>query len=178
MPVTVYESYTRVCLFNLLRLNIPGGLEMEIVLSRTDNPALQLEKTVPLSQGHCLYLDKINSEANFSLYTAAAKSLQSYLTLCDPIDSSPSGSPVPGIHQAENIGVGWGFLLQCIKVKSESEVAQSCPTLSNPVDRTQSVSSVTQSCLTLCDPMNRSTPGFPVHHQLPEFTQDSRPSSQ
>ena len=32
-------------------------------------------------------------------------------------------------------------------------------------------SSVIQSCLTLCDPMNRSTPGFPVHHQLPEFTQ-------
>ena len=38
---------------------------------------------------------------------------------------------------------------------------------------TQSVqfSSVTQSCPTLCDPMNRSTPGRPVHHQLPEFTQ-------
>ena len=32
-------------------------------------------------------------------------------------------------------------------------------------------SSVAQSCLTLCDPMNCSTPGFPVHHQLPEFTQ-------
>ena len=32
-------------------------------------------------------------------------------------------------------------------------------------------SSITQSCLTLCDPMNRSTPGFPDHHQLPEFTQ-------
>ena len=32
-------------------------------------------------------------------------------------------------------------------------------------------SSVTQSCLTLCNPMNRSTPGLPVHHQLPEFTQ-------
>ena len=30
---------------------------------------------------------------------------------------------------------------------------------------------VTQSCLTLCDPMNRSTPGLPVHHHLPEFTQ-------
>ena len=30
---------------------------------------------------------------------------------------------------------------------------------------------VAQSCPTLCDPMNRSTPGFPVHHQLPEFTQ-------
>ena len=32
-------------------------------------------------------------------------------------------------------------------------------------------SSVTQSCPTLCDPMNRSTPGLPVHHRLPEFTQ-------
>ena len=32
-------------------------------------------------------------------------------------------------------------------------------------------SSVAQSRLTLCDPMNGSTPGLPVHHQLPEFTQ-------
>ena len=32
-------------------------------------------------------------------------------------------------------------------------------------------SSVAQSCPSLCDPMNHSTPGLPVHHQLPEFTQ-------
>ena len=32
-------------------------------------------------------------------------------------------------------------------------------------------SSGAQSCPTLCDPMNRSTPGLPVHHQLPEFTE-------
>ena len=32
-------------------------------------------------------------------------------------------------------------------------------------------SSIAQSCPTLCDPMNCSTPGLPVHHQLPEFTQ-------
>ena len=32
-------------------------------------------------------------------------------------------------------------------------------------------SSVTQSCLTFCNPMNHNTPGLPVHHQLPEFTQ-------
>ena len=40
-------------------------------------------------------------------------------------------------------------------------------------DKTSSVqfSSVPQSCLTLCDPKNDSTPGLPVHHQLPEFTQ-------
>ena len=36
---------------------------------------------------------------------------------------------------------------------------------------TGQVSSVAQSCPTLCDPMNRSTPALPVHHQLPEFTQ-------
>ena len=35
----------------------------------------------------------------------------------------------------------------------------------------KSVSSVAQSWPTLCNPMNRSTPGLPVHHQLPEFTQ-------
>ena len=33
------------------------------------------------------------------------------------------------------------------------------------------LSSVAQSCPTLCNPMNHSTPGLPVHHQLPEFTQ-------
>ena len=38
-------------------------------------------------------------------------------------------------------------------------------------------SSIAQLCPTLCDPMNRSTPGLPVHHQLPEFT-ETRPSSQ
>ena len=37
--------------------------------------------------------------------------------------------------------------------------------------RSDQIRSVAQSCLTLCDPMNHSTPGLPVHHQLPEFTQ-------
>ena len=36
------------------------------------------------------------------------------------------------------------------------------------------IRSVAQSCPTLCDPMNRSTPGLPVHHQLPEFTRKDR----
>ena len=47
--------------------------------------------------------------------------------------------------------MGCHFLLQCMKVKSESGVTQSCPTL--------------------CDPMGCSTPGLPVHYQLLEFTQ-------
>ena len=49
------------------------------------------------------------------------------------VDGSPPGSPVPGILQART-RVGCHFLLQCMKVKSESEVAQSCPTLSDPMD--------------------------------------------
>ena len=112
---------------------------------------------------------------------AAAKSLQSYPTLCDPIDGSPPGFPIPGILQvrtlewvaisfsnawrwkekvkslshvwlpatpwtaayqpppsmgftAKSAGVGCHCLLQCRKVKSESEVAQSCLTLSDPMD--------------------------------------------
>ena len=42
---------------------------------------------------------------------------------------------------------------------------------SGPLITSQLVSSVAQSCPILCDPMNCSTPGLPVHHQLPESTQ-------
>ena len=79
-------------------------------------------------------LFKIYSLSNFQVYNAVAKSLQLCPTLCDPIDGSPIGSPVPGILQAKNTGVGCHFLLQCMKMKSESEVAQSCPTLSDSMD--------------------------------------------
>ena len=68
-------------------------------------------------------------------------SLQSCPTLCDPIDGSPPDSPFPGILQART-RVGCHFLLQCMKVKSESEVAQWCPTLSDPMDCSPPGSSV------------------------------------
>ena len=48
--------------------------------------------------------------------------------------------------------------------------ADSLP-ISNQFYSSDQIRSVTQSCPTLCDPMNHSTPGLPVHHQLPEFTQ-------
>ena len=76
---------------------------------------------------------EIEDTYNLMFAAAAAKSLQSCLTLCDPIDGSPRGSPVPGILQART-QVGCHFLLQCMKVKSESEVAQLCRTLSNLMD--------------------------------------------
>ena len=117
--------------------------------------------------------------SDYCFPAAAAKLLQSCSTLCDPIDGSPPGSPVPGILQARTLewvaisfsnawkwkvewslsvvsdslqphelqatrlprpwdfpgkstGVGCHFLLQCMKVKSGSEVAQLCLTLRSP----------------------------------------------
>ena len=64
---------------------------------------------------------------------AAAKSLQSCPTLCDPIDGSPPRSR-PWDSPGKNTGVGCHFLLQCMKVKSESEMAQSYPTLRDSMD--------------------------------------------
>ena len=63
-----------------------------------------------------------------------AKSLQSCLTLCDPIDGSPPRLLSPWDSPGKNTGVGCHFLLQCMKGKSESDVAQSSPTLSDPMD--------------------------------------------
>ena len=62
---------------------------------------------------------------------AAAKSLQSCLTL-QPHGRQPTRLPCPRDSPGKNTGVGCHFLLQCIKVKSKSEVVQSCPTLSAP----------------------------------------------
>ena len=110
----------------------------------------------------------------------------------------------PWESPGKNTGVGCHFLLQCMKVKSESEVTQSCLTLCDPMDCSPAgssthgifqarvlewdaiafshmrclssvqFSSVAQSCPTLCNPMNRSTPGLPVHYQLLEFTQKAK----
>ena len=60
----------------------------------------------------------------------AAKSLQS----CATPQTAAHQAPRPWDSPGKNTGVGYHFLLQCMKVESESEVAQSCPTLSNPMD--------------------------------------------
>ena len=51
-----------------------------------------------------------------------------------PHRQQPTRLPRPWDFPGKNTGVGCHFLLQCIKVKSESEVAQLCPTLSDPTD--------------------------------------------
>ena len=95
----------------------------------------------------------------------------------------------PWNSPGKNTGVGRHFLLQCVKVKSESEVAQSCPTLCNPMDcslpgssvhgifqakilewvaivfskwQSAAVAKSCQSCPTLCDPIDGSPPGSPI----------------
>ena len=65
-------------------------------------------------------------------YPATAKSLQSCPTLCDPLDISPPGSPAPGILQARTLEWVAISFSNAWKRKSESEVAQSCPTLATP----------------------------------------------
>ena len=59
-----------------------------------------------------------------------------------PRRRQPTRLPCPWDSPGKNTGVGCLFLLQCMKVKSESEVAQSCLTLSDPMDCSPSGSSV------------------------------------
>ena len=97
--------------------------------------------------------------------------------------------PSPWDSPGKNTGVGFHFLLQCMKVKSESEVAQSCPTPSDPMDCSLPGSSIhgifqarvlkwgaiaysnlnpaaaaksLQLCPTLCDPTDSSPLGSPI----------------
>ena len=106
---------------------------------------------------------------------------QSCPTLCDPIDRGPTRLLCPWDSPGKNTGAGCHFLLQCMKVKSESEVDQSCLT-SDPMDCSLPGSSVhgifqarvlewvaiafsclaAKTCLTLCVPMNYSPPGSSV----------------
>ena len=72
---------------------------------------------------------------------AAAKSLQSCPTL-QPHRRQPTRLPRPWDPPGKNSGVGCHFLLQCMKVKSESEVTQLCPTLKDAMDCSPPGSSV------------------------------------
>ena len=104
-----------------------------------------------------------------------------------PHRRQPTRLPRPWDSPGKNTGVGCRFLLQCIKVKSESEVAQSCLTLSDrdpmdcsllhPWDFPGKSTGVgchcllpksLQSCPTLCDPMGYSLPGSSVREIFPK----------
>ena len=90
---------------------------------------LQIDSSVPFFLIPCICVAA----------AAAAKLRQSCLTLCTP---KPTRLPSPWDSPGKNTGVGCHFLLQCMKVKRESEVAQSCLTLRDPMDCSPPGSSV------------------------------------
>ena len=66
----------------------------------------------------------------------------SRVRVCATHRRQPTRLPHPWDSPGKNTGVGCHFLLQCMKVKSESEAAQSCPTLGDPIDHSLPGSSV------------------------------------
>ena len=62
----------------------------------------------------------------------------------------------------------WSLTLECI---GQWNRGTECESPTEDVMDSVQFSSVAQSCLTLCDPMDCSTPGFPVHHLLPDLAQ-------
>ena len=76
------------------------------------------------------------------------------------------GRGAPSAHALSRNLEGGRLNLTLSRLPVASEQVSTCFTLGSV-----QFSSVAQSCPTLCGPMNRSTPGLPVHHQLPEFTQ-------
>ena len=88
---------------------------------------------------------------------AAAKSLQSCPTLCDPIDSSPPGSPAPGILQATTLEWVAISFSNAWKWKVKGKSLSRFQLLATPWTAVAAKS--LQSCLSLCDPMDSSPPG-------------------
>ena len=70
-----------------------------------------------------------------------------------------------------NKSVSWPLVKSLKGISPTQQLAGSKWRALKPRALDSQFSSVAQSCLTLCDPMNCSTPGFPVHHQLPELLQ-------
>ena len=103
-----------------------------------------------------------------------------------PHRRQPGRLPHPWDSPGKNTGVGCHFLLQCMKVKSQSEVAQSCPTLSDPMDCSPPGSSVhgifqarvlewgaiAFSCVFLEDNMTLATKDSPTSMEEAYFPQD------
>ena len=99
---------------------------------------------------------------------AAAKSLQSCLTLCDPIDGSPPDSPVPGILQARTLE--WSAIAfsdnKIVNItKRKHSQRQNKPVVTSREREGQYVAAAAkllQSSLTLCDPIDGSPPDSPI----------------
>ena len=101
-------------------------------------------------------LSIINSQSLLKLMSIESVIPSNHLILCRPLSSYPQSFPALGSFQMSQLFASGG-----------QSFADSASASVLPMNAAKSL----QSCPTLCDPMNRSTPGLPVHHQLPEFTE-------
>ena len=107
----------------------------------------------------------IIGEERWSMEPALNQESVTCLTLTE--HEGPCGFFGPHLESCFKVPLSPATLMECL-----SDEASKLPyfkiSLSDP---SVQFNSVAQSCPTICDPMNRSTPGLPVHHPLPEFTQ-------
>ena len=94
-------------------------------------------------------------------------------SLCTTMKSSPSSPQLEKAHLQQQRPSSIKKRKNTKELQVRCSVSDMAAQMRPPLTPVSSVqfSSVTQLCLTLCHSMNRSTPGLPVHHQLPEFTQ-------
>ena len=113
-------------------------LHSAFFIVQLSHPYMTTGKTIALTRR--TFVGKVMSFLFNMLSATAVKSLQSCLTLCNPIDGSPQSSSVPGILQAR--------ILEWVAISFSNEYVHA---------------KALQSCLTLCDPMDSSPPGSSVH---------------
>ena len=140
-----FSAHTPYLLFHAITRNSTRHLWMPKTLRNLCTPQWDIQHLLPspIPASHWVYgevflglhLAYSHTDCTFGLApaAAAAKSLQSCPTVW-PDRWQPTRLPRPWDSPGKNTGVGCHFLLQCRKVKSESEVAQSCPTLRDPMD--------------------------------------------
>ena len=139
----------------------------------TPHPTLQILKVLPQLQSQCTRIGSIgpfvprqeqSSTLNKHLLSGWQFESESPSVVSNSLQ--PHGLYSPWNSPGENTGVGSLSLLQeILPTQGSNSGLPHCRQI------LYQFSSVAQSCPTLCDPMNCSTPGLPVHHQLLEFTQ-------
>ena len=124
ITVSLHMKNTHQNIFYLIQLNL------KVVISHLLQSAIFKDFTInhlEHCECFCFFFSGLTTKH-------AAKSLQLCPTLRDPHRRQPTRLPRPWDSPGKNTGVGCPFLLQCRKVKRESEDAQSCSTLSDPMD--------------------------------------------
>ena len=100
--------------------------------------------------------------------------IQSSLTLCDPMDCSPPVSCPWGFSRQEYWSGCHALLQGILPTPGSNPDLPHCRQILHPLSYLEQGSvqfCSVQSCPAVCNPMDCSTPGVPVHHQLPELTQ-------